>query len=68
MLTSQGGEETELLAHIPVALEVGLTPDEIVEVFLHAAVYCGFPRAINATNVARKVFADRGLTISSETT
>lgn len=64
MLTSQGGEETELRAHIPLALAVGLTPDEIVETFLHAAVYCGFPRAINATQTARKVFAERGVSIS----
>lgn len=65
MLTSQGGEETELRAHIPLALAVGLTPDEIVETFLHAAVYCGFPRAINATQTARKVFAERGVSISA---
>ena len=65
MLTSQGGEETELRAHIPLALEVGLTPDEIVETFLHAAVYCGFPRAINATQTARKVFSERGVSISA---
>ena len=65
MLTSQGGEETELRAHIPLALEVGLTPDEIVETFLHAAVYCGFPRAINATQIARKVFSERGVSISA---
>ncbi len=68
MLTSQGGDESELTAHIPLALEVGLTPDEIVEAFLHTAVYCGFPRAINATLVAKKIFADRGLSISAETT
>ena len=61
MLTSQGGEETELRAHIPLALEVGVTPNEVIEVFLHAAVYCGFPRAINATQVAKKIFAERGL-------
>ena len=65
MLTSQGGEETELRAHIPLALEVGLTPDEIVETFLHAAVYCGFPRAINATQTARKVFSERGVSIAA---
>lgn len=65
MLTSQGGEESELRAHIPLALEVGLTPDEIVETFLHAAVYCGFPRAINATQTARKVFSERGVSISA---
>lgn len=65
MLTSQGGEETELRAHIPLALAVGLTPDEIVETFLHAAVYCGFPRAINATQTAKKVFAERGVSITA---
>lgn len=60
MLTSQGGDEAELQAHIPLALEVGLTPDEIVEVFLHSVAYCGFPRAINATKVAKQIFAERG--------
>lgn len=65
MLTSQGGEETELRAHIPLALQVGLTPDEIVETFLHAAVYCGFPRAINATKVAQSVFTERGVAITA---
>ena len=65
MLTSQGGEETELRAHIPLALQVGLTPDEIVETFLHAAVYCGFPRAINATQMAKKIFSERGVSISA---
>jgi 4-carboxymuconolactone decarboxylase len=29
--------------------------------FLHAAVYRGFPRTLNATFTAKKVFAERGL-------
>lgn len=61
MLTSQGGDEAELQAHIPLALEVGLTPAEIIEVFLHSVAYCGFPRAINATKVAKQIFAERGV-------
>jgi 4-carboxymuconolactone decarboxylase len=40
---------------------VGLSPVEFVGVFLQAAVYCGFPRALNATFEARKAFAERGL-------
>jgi len=40
------------------ALNVGLTPAEVVEALLHAAVYCGMPRAVNATCVAKKVFAE----------
>ncbi|WP_258027529.1 carboxymuconolactone decarboxylase family protein [Microbacterium sp. BH-3-3-3] len=43
------------------SLNVGLTPQQIVEAMLHAAVYCGFPRALNATFTAKKVFAERGL-------
>ncbi len=44
--------------NIGAALNVGLTREEITEALLHAAVYCGFPRALNATAVARGVFAD----------
>jgi len=61
MLTALGGCEPQLDVHINAALNVGLTPQQIIEAFLHASVYCGFPRALNATFTAKKVFADRGL-------
>jgi 4-carboxymuconolactone decarboxylase len=61
MLTALGGCEPQLDVHVNAALNVGLTPQEIIEAFLHAAVYCGFPRALNATFTAKKVFAERGL-------
>src|ERR1700754_148126 len=61
MLTALGGCEPQLEVHVKASLNVGLTPEEIVEALLHAAVYCGMPRALNATFVARKVFAERGL-------
>ena len=61
MLTALGGCEAQLRVHIPVALDVGLRPEEIVEVFLQSAVYCGLPKALNATFEAKKVFAERGL-------
>jgi 4-carboxymuconolactone decarboxylase len=60
-LTALGGCEPQLEVHINAALNVGLTPAEIVEALLHAAVYCGIPRALNATFVAKKVFGERGL-------
>ncbi|WP_163506255.1 carboxymuconolactone decarboxylase family protein [Fodinicola acaciae] len=60
MLTALGAEP-QLEVHVNAALNVGLTPKQIVEVFLHSAGYCGFPRALNATFVAKKVFAERGL-------
>lgn len=61
VLTALGGCEIELNVHINAALNVGLTATEISEALLHSAVYCGMPRSINATLVAKKVFAERGL-------
>jgi 4-carboxymuconolactone decarboxylase len=61
MLTALGSCEPQLEVHINAALNVGLTTDEIVEALLHAAVYCGMPKALNATFIAKKVFSERGL-------
>ncbi|MGW7042226.1 carboxymuconolactone decarboxylase family protein [Streptomyces avermitilis] len=61
MLTALGGCEPQLDVHINAALNVGLKPEEIVEALLHAAVYCGMPKALNATFVAKKVFTERGV-------
>ncbi|MEV5570253.1 carboxymuconolactone decarboxylase family protein [Spirillospora sp. NPDC052269] len=61
ILAALGGCEIELDVHINAALNVGLTATEISEALLHTAVYAGMPRAINATLVAKKVFAERGL-------
>ena len=61
ILTALGGCEPQLELHVNTALNVGLAPEQIVEALLHATGYCGFPRAINATFTAKKVFAERGL-------
>lgn len=61
ILAALGGCEPQLQVHINAALNVGLTPAQITEALLHSAVYCGMPRAINATLVAKKVFSERDL-------
>lgn len=65
VLTALGGCEPQLKVHVGAALNVGLTPDEIVEAMLHSAVYAGFPRALNATFTAKEVFESRGVRPSS---
>ena len=60
-LTALGGTEPQLEVHVNASLNVGLTPQEIVEALLHSSVYCGFPRALNAMFVAKRVFDERGL-------
>lgn len=61
MLTALGGCEPQLDVHVNASLNVGLTPTQIVEAITHAAVYCGFPKALNAIFVAKRVFAERNL-------
>ena len=48
----------ELEFHLRAALTNGLSRDEIVEVLLQTAVYCGVPAANSAFAVANKVLAD----------
>ncbi|WP_017580019.1 bifunctional 3-oxoadipate enol-lactonase/4-carboxymuconolactone decarboxylase PcaDC [Nocardiopsis valliformis] len=50
------GHWGEVAMHVRAALRNGLTPDEIGEVFLQAAVYCGVPAANKAFAIAQEVF------------
>jgi 4-carboxymuconolactone decarboxylase len=53
----------ELKLHIAGALRNGVTKEEIREVFLQVAIYCGVPAAVDSFRTAREVFAEmeRGL-------
>ncbi len=53
-----GGHTEELASHTRAALRNGLTPDEIGEVLLQAAVYCGVPAAAGAFRVAQQVIRE----------
>ena len=54
------GREEELAMHVRAALRVGLTPEEIKEVLLHSAIYCGVPAANGAFAVAQRVLDEVG--------
>ena len=49
------GRDHELELHVRAALRNGLTPDEIKEVLLQTAVYCGVPAANSAFAIAQRV-------------
>jgi 4-carboxymuconolactone decarboxylase len=53
-----GGHDRELAMHVRAALRNGLTPDEIKEVLLQAAIYCGVPAANTAFAIAQEVLAE----------
>ncbi|NRF95779.1 carboxymuconolactone decarboxylase family protein [Paenibacillus frigoriresistens] len=60
-LTTQGGCEPQLNVHINAALNVGLTPNDIVEAIMQCVPYTGFPRVLNAVLVAKRIFEERSI-------
>lgn len=52
------GHCEELELHVRAALRNGLTADEIKEVLLQCAIYCGVPAANHAFAVAQRVLAE----------
>jgi 4-carboxymuconolactone decarboxylase len=53
------GRSHELKLHIRGALHNGLTREQIKEVFLQVAIYCGVPAAVESFRCAREVFQER---------
>jgi 4-carboxymuconolactone decarboxylase len=51
----------EIKMHIRGALANGVTKDEIKEVFLQVAIYCGVPAAVDSFRIARDVFKEMGV-------
>lgn len=46
----------ELKLHVRGAINNGLTKEEIKEIFLQCAIYCGVPAAIDSFRTAQQVF------------
>ena len=49
----------ELRMHLRAALNIGVTREEIQEVLLQTAIYCGVPAAHSAFHLAQEVFSQR---------
>ena len=58
VLVAQGSED-EFRMHVGAALRNGVTPEQIREVLLHAAIYCGLPAANRAFHIAQEVLRRR---------
>jgi 4-carboxymuconolactone decarboxylase len=51
----------EIKLHVRGAINNGLSKDDIQEVFLQAAIYCGVPAAIDSFRNAKEVFKEMGI-------
>ncbi|KUL55348.1 carboxymuconolactone decarboxylase [Streptomyces sp. NRRL F-4489] len=55
-LAALGGAEPQLEGHVRTALRLGMTRQEVAEVFVHLAPYLGVPRALAGLRVAAAAF------------
>lgn len=54
------GHHEELAMHLRAARRNGLSLDEIKEVIMQSAIYCGVPDANTAFRIAQQTFAEEG--------
>ena len=52
------GSTEQLVGHLRRAKENGLSEEELKEAIIHLAFYAGWPKAMSAIQVAKKVFAE----------
>jgi len=57
-LLAATGNFDELPMHIRATARTGATKDDVMQAFLHVAVYAGVPRANHAIKIARAIYAE----------
>ena len=65
-LLTAGGCEPQLDVHINGSLNVGVSPEKIIETFIQCIPYTGFPKVLNAVNVAKRIFKERNVTVCNK--
>lgn len=63
-LLAQGSVQPQLKFHINGLLNVGSTPEELVELLVLASVILGFPIAIDALPIVQQLFTERGVSFT----
>ncbi|MFC6715654.1 carboxymuconolactone decarboxylase family protein [Branchiibius cervicis] len=61
-LTAMGGVEPQLVGHVRTCLRIGMTRQEVGEVFAHLTPYVGTPRALAGMRAAAQAFEDANAT------
>lgn len=62
LLAAMGNFE-EIPMHIRASRNTGAAPDEILQAFMHVAVYAGVPKANHAIKLAKQTFAELGIEV-----
>ncbi|MEW2266295.1 carboxymuconolactone decarboxylase family protein [Streptomyces sp. NPDC047853] len=61
IIASLGGAEEQLTTHLHIAHRLGISPEKVIEIFVHTGAYAGFPRTLNSVEAARKFYEELGV-------
>lgn len=57
------GNHDEIPMHIRATQQTGASPQDVIEVFQHVAIYAGVPRANQAIRLAKDTYAEMGVAL-----
>jgi len=60
-LLAATGNFDEIPMHIRATANTGATPQDVLQAFMHVAVYAGVPRANHAIKLAKETYAEMGV-------
>ena len=60
-LLAATGNFAEIPMHIRATANTGATPQDVMQAFMHVAVYAGVPAANHAIKLAKQTYADMGI-------
>lgn len=62
LLAAMGNFE-EIPMHVRATANTGATPQDVLQAFMHVAVYAGVPKANHAIKLAKQTYAEMGVEI-----
>ncbi|TNF17594.1 MAG: 4-carboxymuconolactone decarboxylase [Rhodobacteraceae bacterium] len=62
-LLAATGNFEEIPMHVRATANTGASPQDVLQSFMHVAVYAGVPRANHAIKLAKQTFAEMGVTL-----
>ena len=62
-LLAATGNFEEIPMHIRATANTGASPQDVLQAFLHVAVYAGVPKANHAIKLAKQTFAEMGVSV-----
>ena len=60
-LLAATGNFDEIAMHIRATANTGASPEDVLEVLLHVAIYAGVPKANHAIKIARQTYTEMGV-------